>query len=144
MTDDKGGFKRNRIAAARLALLAVAVLVVMLLVVPYARADNTIIMTLKTAKFSITRTDKVLLTAAVTCPHGSPVTCVPKAATYTTKTVKVGSYPGWAEVIAAFRTLPPSNSYRVVVPSPYVVTTPCLTDPTKGICLDTIDQRVLP
>lgn len=147
MIDDKDLFERNRIAAARLALLAVAVLVVMLLVVPYARADNCVILSLKTAKFYMTKTQRVA-TAWRTELVVNPTTGlheekqVPTA--WTTETVSMGYFTGIGEAILAMRNdaapgiaykiRPPSTIYAAAIPKPAT---------QAGDCFDAFDRRLL-
>lgn len=122
------------------------VALVLLVASVYAHAENCIVLMLKTASYSITKTQRVA-TAWKTELVVNPDTGlheekqVPTA--WANETVSMGKFYGIAEVIAALKNdKAPGIAYKVSQPATiYAGAVPDTA--TKGICLDSVDDRLL-
>lgn len=134
-------------------LCALALLCWAFLLSNAAHAENCISMHLKTAKYSVSKVQRVatawrtdLVVNPTTGMH-EPVQ-VPTA--WTNETVSMGSFYGIAEVIAALKgDSSPGISYKVSQPATiYAGAVPNVSPKPnaqgwRGICLDTVDDRLL-
>lgn len=123
-----------------------AIIVLALAATLPAYAENCIVLMLKTATYSISKTQRVA-TAWKTELVVNPVTGlheekqVPTA--WVNETVSMGKFYGIAEVIAALKTdKTPGIAYKITHPATvYAGAVP--NTATGGICLDSVDDRLL-
>ena len=111
-----------------------------------ASAENCIVLALKTAKYSVTKVQKVATawkTELVVNPATGLHESVQVPTAWTNETVSMGTFYGIAEVMAAMKAdAKPGISYKLTQPG--TIYAAAIPNTAKGgICLDAIDDRLL-